>query len=148
MGFGNHFDEPIQNRLVGLREPAQMRRENLQQTNHPEIGHDGSGHERADALCATDFRIDSQIAFGILARDEETTANAFSRQPLFYVHGGSERRRGITGSRPADHLVIGEKRQGRATGSRETQGALGDELQNGIDIVTDLADLAAKRFHL
>ena len=147
MGFGNHFDEPVQNRLVGLGESARMRRENLQQADHPEIGHDGSGHERAYAQCATDFRIDTRIVFRILARDEEAAANAFSRQPVFCVHGGSQRRSWFAGSRPADHPVIREKRQGRATGSGETQGALGDEVQNCIDVVADLADLAANCFH-
>jgi hypothetical protein len=48
--------------------------------------------------------------------------------------------------RAADHFVVGKKRQRRARGSRETEGALGDELQNLI--VTDLADLQANCFQL
>ena len=124
-----------------------MRRENLQQTYDPEMGHDGSGHERAYAQCATDFRIDTRIVSRVLARDEVATANAFSRETLFYVHRRSEQRGCFTGSRPADHLVIREKRQSRATGSGEAQGALGDQLQNCIDVlVTNLADLAANCF--
>src|SRR5258708_28929702 len=124
-----------------------MRRENLEQADHSEIGHDGSGHERTYAQCATNFRIDTQIVSRVLTRNEKVAANTFSRQPVFHVHRGSERWSWLTGARPADHLAIREKRQCRATGSRETQGAPGDELQNRIDVVTNLADLALNCFH-
>ena len=146
-GFGNHFGEPVQNRLVVLGETAQTRRENLQQADHPDIGHDGNGYERAYAQSATDFRINARVVFHIAALDEEASANTFSGETLLYVHRGSERRRWFTGSRPADHLVIREKRQSRATGSGEAQGGLGDQLQNCIDVLfTNLADLAANCF--
>ncbi len=114
----NHFDEPVQNRLVGLRETPRMWRENLQQADHAKIGRDGSRHERTYAQCATDFGIDTGIVCRILARDEQAATNAFSRQALFCVDGSSERRSWFAGSRPADHPVTREKRQGRATRSR------------------------------
>src|SRR5208282_135873 len=124
-----------------------MRRENLQQTGDPAIGHYWSGYERAYAQSATDFRINAPVVFHILARDEKSAANTFSRETLLYVHRSSERRRWFTGSRPAYHLVIREKGQSRATGSGEAQGGLGDPLQNCIDVlVTNLADLAANCF--
>src|SRR5208282_6139339 len=96
-----------------------------------------------------------RIVFRILAEDEVAAANAFSRQPSLHVHGSSQRRGGLAGSRPADHLVVGEKGEGRATGSRKTQGALGDELQNCIRVGTgigigfanvDFADFTANHF--
>src|SRR5258708_924517 len=89
----NNFDEPVQNRLVGLRETPRMWRENLQQADHAKIGRDGSRHERTYAQCATDFGIDTGIVCRILARDEQAATNAFSRQALFCVDGSSERRR-------------------------------------------------------
>src|SRR5580658_3459633 len=142
MRFGNHFDQPVRNRLVGLRESAWMRKEDLQQADDPEVGHNGSGHERAYAQSPTDFPIDTRIVFRVLAGDKEAAANAFCRETLFYVHRGSERRSWITGSRPADHLVIHKKRQSCATGSGKAQGALCDQLRNCIDVlVTNLADL-------
>ena len=128
-------------------ETARSRREDLQQADHPEIGHERGSHKRADAQGATDLRIDTRIIFHIVAPDQESAANAFSRETLFYVHGGSQRRSRLTGSRPADHLVLGEKRQGRAAGTRETESARGNKLQNCIDIVADLADLDANCFH-
>src|SRR6202158_4733535 len=112
MGLGNHFDEPVQNRLVGLGESARMRRENLQQADHPEIRHDGSGHERPYSQSATDFRIDTRILFRVLARDERAAANAFSRQAVFCVYGGSQRRSWLSRSRPGDYTFLREKNPG------------------------------------
>src|ERR1039458_1949368 len=124
-----------------------MRRENLEQTDHPQVRHYGSGHHRAYDPNPDTVVIDTRIVFRILAGDEKVAADAFSRQPFLHVHGSSKWRSRFTGSRPADHLVFGEKRQGRATGTGESQGALGDQLQNRVDVVTDLVDLAANRFH-
>ena len=91
---------------MGLGEGTPTQRENLEQADHAEIGDDGSSHQRTYAQCATDFGVDTWIVVRILARNEEAAAHAFSRQPLVYVDGGSERRRRFAGSRAADHFVF------------------------------------------
>ncbi len=120
MDFGNHFDEPFQDRLVGIRKGTRTRRENFEQADDPEIGDDGSSHQRTYSQGATDSGGDSRIVFRIRAGDEEAAANALSRQPLGYVDGGSQRRSGFAGSRPADHLGVCDKRQCCATGFCKT----------------------------
>src|SRR5258708_11546669 len=85
----NHFDEPVQNRLVSLRETPRMWRENVQQADHAKIGRDWSRHERTYAQFATDFEIDTAIGCRLLARDAQPTTNPLSRQPLFSLDGPS-----------------------------------------------------------
>ena len=91
--------------------------------------------------------MDARIVFRIFAGNKESLADAFSRQSVIYVDGGTQGWSWFAGSRPADHLVIREQCQSDAAGSSETQCVFRDEPQNGIDVVTDLADFAANRYH-
>ena len=140
---GNHLDEPIQNHPVGRGEGLGMGREKFEQSNHAKIGDDGGGHQRADAKGAADFRIDTRIVLHILARDGDPRAHAFSGQPLSHVQQRAARWGRMPGRGAPDHFVVGDERQRGAAGSGELPGTFGDELQNRLDVVTEVADLAA-----
>src|SRR5271157_1307657 len=137
---------------MGGSESAGVRRENLEQAAYAEIGDDGGSHQRADAKGATDLWIDARIVFHVFARDQESAASALSGETLFCVDGGSEGRSRIAGLGAADHFFIGrrrrsEKRQSGAAGSGESQGALRDELENCVDIASDLGHFGTNWFH-
>jgi len=145
-GGGNRFDEVFENSAVGLCETVGNWRKDLEQSDNSKIGDDGNGHEGGDVQGAANIGIEARIIFGIFTRDESSGANALTGQAMGDIDGRSERRGWFAGAGTTDHDVAIEAGQGRAAGAGQSEGAPGDELQNGIDVTLDLTNFAAKGF--
>ena len=143
--FARELDETLEHCFVRFGERAGMRRENLEQTDHPKIGDQGNRDEGADAKCATNFGIDARIVCDILTRDWKPAANTFAGETPFYFDRRAERRGRFAKAGSAQHFVICEKCEGRAACSCEIVCALGDQVEKHIDVVTEVADFATNK---
>jgi hypothetical protein len=146
MEAGNQLNQSIEYRTVNFRKSMRNGRENFEQSNHTKIRHNWSGHQRTDAKSATNFRIDAGIPSGIVAAHAGTGAYAFPGHALSGIYRHANWWSGTTGDGTTGHLLSGYKGKGGARGPGKVQSPVRDELEHGIDIAANLADLAAHRF--